>query len=201
VSGTDNDSTPSGIEPEPRISRSGPPAAPGFHTPRRAEPDERPPVVAPPSDPRRWAALGIIAALIVVVGLVVFGASKVLAVLGSNEGAPWSQSPIEPADSVEETLQATIDRYSGARDNGALWKRIDDTPHNRTAVSAFLYLLTDMKLAASFGGDTTDYLDRADELEQKLLNEEPLGTDIEIILSDRVFTYDGETGEGGYTAK
>lgn len=201
MSGTDNEPTLRGIEPEPRITRSGPLPAPGTDAPPDLEQPDAPPDLAQPRSARQWAFLGIIAALIVTLGLVAFGVSKIGSLLTSSESAPWSQSPGGDTSSVEEALQAKIDQYKAARENGALWKRIDDTPYNRTAVSAFLYLLTDMKLAASFGGDTTGYLDRADELEQKLLAEEPLGTDIEIILSDRVFTYDGDTGDGGYSAK
>jgi hypothetical protein len=101
--------------------------------------------------------------------------------------------------SAEATLQNKIDEYKAARTDGSLWEKIPDTEFNRTAVSAYLYLMTDMKLAASFGADTSEYLQRAAELEQLLLSEQPLGSDIEIRMSDRTFTYDGTTGEGGYT--
>lgn len=116
--------------------------------------------------------------------------------------------PAEPDDapslpdtggSAEATLQNKIDEYKAARTDGSLWERIPDTEFNRTAVSAYLYLMTDMKLAASFGADTSEYLQRAAKLEELLLSEQPLGSDIEIVLSDRTFTYDGDTGEGGYT--
>lgn len=104
-----------------------------------------------------------------------------------------------PAGSVEGQLQAMIDDYRDSRADGSLWGRIPKTEFNETAVTAFLYLITDLKLAASFGADTSEYLDRAAELERKLLAEEPLGTDISITMTDRTFTYDGTTGEGGFT--
>lgn len=150
----------------------------------------------------------------VVFGLVVVGIGSLVSLTGDRgDAAPSSETrdsgqsapddgagdPAPSSGSVESSLQATIDEYKLARDNGSLWTTIPDSDFNRTAVSAFLYLLTDLKLAASFGADTSDYLDRADELEQKLLNQEPLGSDISITLSDRTFTYDGDTGEGGYT--
>jgi hypothetical protein len=153
--------------------------------------------------------------LALVIGLVVVGVGSLVRMASDpTEAAPSSETddsgqgdstgdgadPVPGNQSVESTLQAMIDEYKVARDNGSLWNQIDDTDYNHTALSAFLYLLTDLRLAASFGADTSDYLARANELERKLLNEEPLGTDISIKLSDRTFTYDGDTGEGGYTA-
>lgn len=175
----------------------------------------------PQTPPRPWVIAAIIAAvlvaLIVLAGLVVVGIGSVLTLAGNpGDGAHSSEtddpSPSDPAPNpdtndlepsarmVESSLQATMDEYKSARDDGSLWLRIPDSDFNRTALSAFLYFLTDMKLAASFGGDTSDYLEQADDLEQKLLNQEPLGSDVSIKLSDRTFTYDGDTGEGGYTA-
>jgi len=110
-----------------------------------------------------------------------------------------TDGPAVPAGEVEATLQRMIDDYKASLRDGSLWERIPETEFNQTAVTAFLYLLTDLRLAASFGGDTSGYLEEAEELERKLLAQEPLGSDIRIVLSDRTFTYDGETGEGGYT--
>ena len=117
----------------------------------------------------------------------------------SGQSDPGQADPAPATGAVETALQAKIDEYKIARDTGTLWATIPDTEYNRTALSAFLYLIIDLKVAASFGADTSDYLDQADALEQKLLNQEPLGSDITIKLSDRTFTYDGDTGEGGYT--
>lgn len=116
-----------------------------------------------------------------------------------SDGTDADDADAPAPGSVEGQLQAMIDDYRDSRADGSLWGRIPKTEFNETAVTAFLYLLTDLKLAASFGADTAEYLDRAAELERKLLAEEPLGTDISITLSDRTFTYDGTTGEGGFT--
>ena len=211
---------------DPPTSGFGPPPAPDFgvDATRWASNPPAPvnyaaysasgqPATAPQRASRPWALAAIIAAIVavfvLVLGIVVFGISSVLTLAGDpGEAAPSSETDDSgqgPMDSgsdsgaVETSLQAMIDEYKTARDNGSLWTSIPDTAYNRTAVSAFLYFLTDMKIAASFGGDTSDYQQRADELERKLLNEEPLGSDISIKLSDRTFTYDGDTGEGGYT--
>jgi hypothetical protein len=153
--------------------------------------------------------------LVVVFGLVLFGIGSILSLpRDPGEAAPSSEvddsgqsdpnlnqdDPGPSAGSVESSLQTMIDEYKLARDNGALWKEIPPSDFNHTALTAFLYLLLDLRLAASFGADTSDYLNQADELEQKLLNQEPLGSDVTITLRDRTFTYDGDTGEGGYTA-
>lgn len=105
---------------------------------------------------------------------------------------------------IADTLQAKIDEYKRLRDSGALWQSIPDTEFNRTAVSAFLYFLTDMKVATLWGVDDAqaqEYEERMTMLEERLLAEQPLGDDIQITLEDEVFTYDGETGEGGYTPR
>ena len=118
-----------------------------------------------------------------------------------DDGEEWPGAG-ESSPEFEEQLQAKIDEYQMARRDGTLWDRIDDTEFNRTAVVAYLYLLTDMKSAAMWGVDDAtgqEYLDRADELEQLLLAEQPLGSDIEIRLTERTFAYDGQTGAGGYT--
>ena len=183
-----------------------------------AAPNPSQPGTPPQPTTSPWVVASIIAAifavLVLVLGLVVFGISNVLSLTGDPGGAAPSsgtddsgqsdpiQNPFDPGPdsaAVETSLQSMIDEYKTARDNGSLWTKIPDSDFNHTAVTAFLYLIIDLKLAASFGADTSDYLERADELERKLLNQEPLGSDISIKLSDRTFTYDGDTGEGGYT--
>ncbi len=226
MSGTDGspETTPGmpatrGIEPP--TSGFGPPPPPDFGIIAADYPVE--PVLVQPLPSRRTvrpgAIVAIIAAILVVfvllLGLVVVGISNLLSLAGDpGQAAPSSESndsgqsdpdqgqgdPGPGSGAVETTLQAMIDEYKTARETGSLWADIPDSEYNRTAVSAFVYLLTDLKLAASFGADTSVYLERANDLEQKLLNQEPLGTDISIKLSDRTFTYDGDTGEGGYTA-
>lgn len=215
-----------GIEPEG--ASYTPPPPPDFGVVKE-EPEEFPQGVAygapapawwPPEVPaqresRPWAIAAIVAVivgvLIALLWLVAAGIGSVLSLAGDRgEPAPTSvidnpgqsdpgADPAPGAESVETSLQEKIDEYKTARDTGTLWATIPDNEYNRTALSAFLYLLTDLKIAASFGGDTAGYLDRADELVRKLQNQEPLGTDITIKLSDRTFTYDGDTGEGGYT--
>lgn len=222
MSGTD--SPQRGIEPP--ASGYGPPPPPdfGIAKKRRASPapdvaDADVPAAQPRSRP--WAIIAIIAAIVavfvLVLGLAVVGIGSLLSLSGDpgDPGAAAPSSSIDDPDqsdpgqdlfdpgpssaAVETVLQAKIDEYKRARDDGSLWTRIPDSTYNRTALSAFLYFLTDLRLAASFGADTSDYLDQANELERKLLNEEPLGSDISIKLEDRTFTYDGDTGEGGYT--
>lgn len=120
-----------------------------------------------------------------------------------SEVTPEEEPSTPPSDTGGEgadvVIQNKIDEYKRARQDGSLWQRIPDNEFNQTAVSAFLYLLTDMKVAAIWGADPSEYLDEVAELERKLLAQEPLGSDIQITLSDRTFTYDGDTGEGGYT--
>ena len=218
-----------GIEPEGASSGPPPPPDFGVVAKRPEEiprpvidysagPAWAPPALPPQRGLRPWALAAIIGAivtvLVLVVVLVVVGIGSLVTLTGDpGEAAPTSDSPdsgeSDPdqddvdsgsdAGAVESALQAMLDEYKTARDNGSLWSQIPDTDFNHTALSAFLYLLTDMKVAANWGADTSDYLERADELEQKLLNQEPLGSDVTIKLSDRTFTYDGDTGEGGYT--
>jgi hypothetical protein len=117
-----------------------------------------------------------------------------------------SDAPADPdagAD-IADRLSQKIDDYKRLRDSGELWQSIPDTEFNRTAVSAFLYFLADMKAATIWGVDAAtadEYEQRMTMLEERLLAEQPLGDDIEITFEDEVFTYDGETGEGGYTPK
>ena len=211
---------------EPPSSGQGPPSPPDFGI--IAKPTEQPVVdhaagpishhsdIAARRSSQPWAVVAIIvpivAVLALVLGLAVVGVGNLLELTeDAGETAPSSgvddSSQNDPGDDqgpgpagVESSLQAMIDQYTSDRDDGSLWSTIPDSDFNRTALTAFLYLLTDLRLAASFGADTSDYLSRADALEQKLLSQEPLGTDVTITLRDRTFTYDGDTGEGGFTA-
>lgn len=186
---------------------------------------------APPSRPSRSGrTLGIvIAAVAAFVLIIVIGVGVAVSLLVSSRSEPATappatsitqepeaptdppQSDPDPDDSADadasgiaDVLQAKIDEYKQLRDSGALWESIPDTEFNRTAVSAFLYLLTDMKVATIWGVDEAqaqEYEERMTMLEERLLAEQPLGDDIQITLEDEVFTYDGETGEGGYTPR
>jgi len=105
---------------------------------------------------------------------------------------------------IADILDAKMDEYKRLRDSGALWQTIPDNDFNRTAVAAFLFFLTDMKVATIWGVDAAqaqEYEERMTMLEERLLAQQPLGDDIKITLEDQVFTYDGETGEGGFTPK
>ena len=163
--------------------------------------------------------IAIVSAIVITIVVLCVAVGSLLSGLGRNDSAPPpAPVPVEPSEpsassepsepdpndttvdgSVEMQLQGLLDRYKTARTDGSLWEQIPDTAFNQTAVSAFLYIITDMKIALSWGGDSEGYLEEAAELERRLLNEEPLGTDISIKLSDRTFTYDGTTGAGGYT--
>lgn len=185
------------------------------------------PGYAPPPAPAKTSnTLGVV--LAVVGGLVIFAVVGVavlvgLLVRGPDEASPPAPAPSpsafaedpdapsdEPADpetdasGIADRLEAKIDEYKRLRDSGALWDTIPDNEYNRTAVSAYLYLMTDMKVATIWGIDAAqaqEYDERMTLLEERLLAQEPLGDDIKITLEDKVFTYDGETGEGGYTDK
>ena len=85
--------------------------------------------------------------------------------------------------------------------DGSLWQQIPDNEFNRTAVQAFLYIITDMRAGTIFGVDektAKEYEANAKQAEERLLAQEPLGVDIRIDNGKRVFVYDGDTGEGGY---
>ncbi|WP_311245532.1 hypothetical protein [Microbacterium sp. WCS2018Hpa-23] len=122
----------------------------------------------------------------------------------TDEEPPSDDAGGADASGIADVLQSKIDEYKQLRDSGALWESIPDSEFNRTAVSAFLYFLVDMKSATLWGVDEAqaqEYQERMTMLEERLLAQQPLGDDIKITLEDKVFTYDGETGEGGYTAK
>ena len=122
----------------------------------------------------------------------------------TDEEPPSDDAGGADASGIADVLQSKIDEYKQLRDSGALWEKIPDSEFNRTAVSAFLYFLVDMKSATLWGVDEAqaqEYQERMTMLEERLLAQQPLGDDIKITLEDKVFTYDGETGEGGYTAK
>lgn len=126
-----------------------------------------------------------------------------------ESAASDAPAPPDDADSTTSTtsteigtqLEKKIAEYKRARDTGSLWATIPDTEFNRTALMAFLYTLTDMKVATIWGVDDAtaqEYAAEMARLEEQLLSEQPLGTDIEIVMSDKTFRYDGDTGEGGY---
>jgi hypothetical protein len=122
---------------------------------------------------------------------------------GSGEDpATGEGSSTGSAATIGDELQAKIDEYRTARDDGSLWQKIPDNEFNRTAVTAFLYIVTDLKAATIWGvtdEQAREYTAKVAEVEAKLLAQQPLGEDIHIELETRTFDYDGSTGEGGYT--
>lgn len=216
----------------PPVSAPVPPAQPAAPLPPYATAGGYPapgPAYAAPPAAKSSNALGIV--LVVVGGLVIFAVVGVallvgFLVRGPDEASPpapvpspsaFAEDPDRPSDDGDEPadpdadasgiadrLEAKIEEYKRLRDSGALWQTIPDNEYNRTAVTAFLYLMTDMKVATIWGIDeqqAQEYDERMAMLEERLLAQQPLGDDIKITLEDKVFTYDGETGEGGYTDK
>ena len=122
---------------------------------------------------------------------------------GSGEDpATGEGSSTGSAATIGDELQAKIDEYRTARDDGSLWQKIPDNEFNRTAVTAFLYIVTDLKAATIWGvtdHQAREYTAKVADVEAKLLAQQPLGEDIHIELETRTFDYDGSTGEGGYT--
>lgn len=121
-------------------------------------------------------------------------------------GSP-SESTDEPgltADELGMELDGKISRYRAALDDDshALWEQLEYTDYNQTAVQAYVYFLIDMKSGLIWGAGPEDiarYEERIAHLEELLMDGEPLGDDVTITLEDRTFTYDGDTGEGGWT--
>lgn len=207
---------PTGLPPyanQPQTAATGYPLSPPPGHPAAAQYVQP----APPASSGRTAAIviGSVTAVIAIIALIV-----VTFVIATSPGpttisGPDFAAPAVPSvpdvdtnpgatavTDIRDALEAKIDEYRAARESGALWERIPDNDFNRTAVSAFLYLLTDMKVATAWGIDedtAAEYAQEMTDLEERLLAEEPLGSDVTITLSDRTFTYDGSTGEGGYT--
>lgn len=227
------DADPDRVVPPPPLDSGAPmaPALPPLAPPLSPPPASAHAAPYPSAPPASSNRLGVVLAIIGgVVALAIVGVAVAIglflgAVRSSSSPLPPtavteepafpSDAPSDPApdpDSdpdadptgIATRLEAKIDEYKRLRDSGALWQSIPDSEFNRTAVSAFLYFLTDMKVATIWGVDETqarEYDERMTMLEENLLAQEPLGDDITITLEDEVFTYDGETGEGGYTAK
>jgi hypothetical protein len=197
------------FELAPPLGGSPPPPQPRVDAPSVAP--------IPQADPRSgpsWIVLvvvGAFVALVMTAGIVV----ATLATAARDEPivAPPSEVTVDPSEAPDPSgaasvgiaarLDAKMDEYRRLRDTGELWETIPDSEYNRTAVSAFLFFLTDMKVATIWGVDdaqAAEYDERMTELEGLLLEQKPLGDDIRITFEDgTTFTYDGETGEGGYS--
>lgn len=186
------------------------------------------PPAASGSNKTLWIVLGSVAAVIVIaiVGLVTAfemllrAASEPVALpsgIPSPSAAPWDEpdddedNPFETqrddgidaaaGEELAQLLDDTKAKYLELRDSGELWQQIPDTEFNRTALSAFLFFVADMKAATIWGitaEQAEEYEQRVAMLEERLLAQQPLGEDIRLTTDDGVFTYDGETGEGGW---
>lgn len=108
---------------------------------------------------------------------------------------------IDGTGPVADRLQALEDRYQQMYDDGSLWDLMPETKENTGAYLAFQFMLTDMRSATRFSTDEeqeTQFAKHAKRLEERLLAQQPLGSDVTYVLQDgRTFTYDGETGEVG----
>ncbi|MFK4762523.1 hypothetical protein ACI3KS_16470 [Microbacterium sp. ZW T5_45] len=107
----------------------------------------------------------------------------------------------QAGEELAQLLDDTKAKYLQLRDSGELWQQIPDTEFNRTALSAFLFFVADMKVATIWGitaEQADEYTQRVAMLEERLLAQQPLGDDIRMTTDRGVFTYDGETGEGGW---
>lgn len=107
----------------------------------------------------------------------------------------------QAGEELAQLLDDTKAKYLQLRDSGELWQQIPDTEFNRTALTAFLFFVADMKVATIWGitaEQADEYTQRVAMLEERLLAQQPLGDDIRMTTDSGVFTYDGETGEGGW---
>lgn len=117
---------------------------------------------------------------------------------GTWPGSGSSQTAAE----TKATLDAMVEGYKQSARDGSLWQKIPDTDRNRTALQAFLYVITDLRSAMLWGVDDSTaagYLAEAKEYERKLLAQEPLGTSVKITSKGKTFSYDGDTGDGGWS--
>src|SRR5690606_23558984 len=100
--------------------------------------------------------------------------------------------------------EAKIERNSAAMDDDRhpLWADIEYNDRNRTALRALNYFLLDLKIATGMGVDRSEireYQELINHYEERFWAGEPLGRDVTIQSKNRTFTYDGTTGEGGWT--
>jgi hypothetical protein len=150
--------------------------------------------------PKLIAAL---AAAALIVAFAIFGATQLIRYVAENGTGIQSQADLEAEErrNVLAALDDKIDEYSQGLERGSIWAKIAETQENRFAIQAYLFILADMKAATRLGADTTGYVERMEYLEGLLLDEKPLGVDVDITTSRGHFVYDGTTGEGSYTPK
>jgi hypothetical protein len=147
--------------------------------------------------------LSVVAGLAMLIAVAIGG----VLLLGESSGPGQVDTPTGPISTDDSEIRAELeekrDLYTAALRAGDLPSiGLEDNEFNRTAVAAYAFFLTDMIGATAFGVDddeAAEFARDAAEYERLLLAGEPLGDDITISFSeDRVFTYDGDTGEGGY---
>lgn len=112
-----------------------------------------------------------------------------------------SDVDVQAGEDLAQYLEGVKAKYVQLRDSGELWQQIPDTEFNRTALTAFFFFVADMKVATIWGitaEQADEYTQRVAMLEERLLAQQPLGDDIRMTTDRGVFTYDGETGEGGW---
>jgi hypothetical protein len=202
--------SPGGYPVSPPYAGAGYPASSSFPPPTR-------------SSKALWIVLGVVGVFVV---LSIVGVAVLVGVVSSQRPEPIAlptnvpaapsdpAAPSNPAEDPEtgspdaeageelaEFLEEKKAEYVQLRDSGALWQQIPDTEFNRTALTAFFFFVADMKVATIWGvtaEQAAEYTERVAMLEERLLAQQPLGDDIQMTTGDRVFTYDGETGEGGW---
>lgn len=123
-----------------------------------------------------------------------------------NSDSDMNYGPDDPVidgtGTLGDRLDAMRSSYLTANSDGSLWEKLPDTAENRVAFAAFMYILSDLKVATIWGFDADtayQYERHAKHVELLFLDQKPLGTSVKITLEDKVFTYDGDTGEGGFT--
>lgn len=107
-------------------------------------------------------------------------------------------------DRLAEILEAKIERNRDALGSGVhpLWDQIEHTDRNQTALRALNYFLIDLRVATGMGvsgAEIREYQELTNQYEERFWAGEPLGQDVTIRSKERTFTYDGATGEGGWT--
>lgn len=173
-------------------------------------PDQMSPWVSAPKPgrSRRMVAMVVVLVVLILVGIL-FG-------IGVGRGGGPAEVPndgpdavravdwLMSADRLSAILEAKIERNRDAVNSALhpLWDSIEYNDHNRTALYALNYFLIDLKVATGMGVDRAEireYQELINEYEERFWAGQPLGRDVMIRYEDRTFSYDGSTGEGGWT--
>ena len=108
------------------------------------------------------------------------------------------------AEGAEETVAQMLEEQRAASADDSIWEVVPDTRDNQVAHVALLDILTDIRSAFRFSiedgtPEAQDLLEKAQNAEQLFYDQETLGTDIKITTENGTFTYNGTTGESGFT--